>query len=167
MVGGERILVPVEDPKVMRRVIDYVGAMIAGRDHVVVHLFHRLPSLPPQLREHGGSEDSERERLLREELERDIYRWVSEQQNKCRLVLNEAHERLIGAGVPGDAVRMKIGKAAFADEELGEALRRTAWELDCRTIALSREQAPALRNIFRNRPRDRVKDAAFVIWMVG
>lgn len=167
MARGEGILVPVKDPEVMRRVIDYVGTMIAGRRPVAVHLFHRLPSLPPQLREHGGSEDSECEKQLRDELERDIHKWISEQKEKCGLVLNEARERLTGAGVPVDAVHMKIGNPAFADEELGAALRRTASALDCRTIVLSPEYAPAVRGIFRSRPGDRGEGTMFVVWLVG
>lgn len=167
MARGERVLVPVEDREAMRRVIDYVGSMIAERSHVAVHLFHRLPSLPPQLREHGGSEDSERERQLRDELERDIDGWVSEQTERCRRALNEARERLIGAGVPADVVHMKIGKPAYADEELGAALRRTAKELDCGTIVLSHEHTPALRDIFRSRGRDRAQSTALTVWLVG
>lgn len=167
MARGERVLVPVEDREAMRRVIDYVGSMIAERSHVTVHLFHRLPSLPPQLREHGGSEDSEREKQLRDELERDIDGWISEQTERCRRALNEARERLIGAGISADVVHMKIGKPAYADEELGAALRRTANELDCRTIVLSHEHTAALRDIFRNRGRDRAQSMALTVWLVG
>lgn len=167
MVKGERILVLMEDGEAMRCVIDYVSTVIAGRDQVAVHLFHRLPSLPPRLREHGGSEDSEREMQLRDELERNIHRWLKEQTDKCRSVLDKAHDRLIGVGVPADAVHMKIGKPAFADEELGEALRRTANELDCRTIVLPRRHASAVRDIFRSRSRDRTESTVLAVWLIG
>ncbi|WP_269593394.1 hypothetical protein [Nitrococcus mobilis] len=43
MGSNERILVSVEDCAVMYRVIDYVAALIAGRGHLAVHLYHRLP----------------------------------------------------------------------------------------------------------------------------
>lgn len=169
MVSGEHILVPVEGHKAMHHVVDYVGAVIAGRAQVAVHLFHRLPALPPQLREHGGSENSEDEARLRAELERNIQRWISEQEEKCRLVLNEMHDRLTKAGVSADAIYIKIGQSVFADEELGETLYRVANELDCRTIVLPYEHAPAaVRNIFRGQTRRRpAGDASFVVWLVG
>ncbi|MCO6440905.1 MAG: hypothetical protein J5I81_07435 [Nitrococcus mobilis] len=165
MANNERILIAVEDCAVMYRVIDYVAALIAGRDYFAVHLYHRLPSVPPLLREHGGAEDPDRELQLHDELERDIRRWISEQEDKCRVTLNKAHDRLIAAGVSADLVHMKIGSPALADEELGEALCHTAKELGCRTIVLPHEHVSAIRDILRNRVGGQAEVLA--VWLVS
>ncbi|WP_156776938.1 hypothetical protein [Nitrococcus mobilis] len=117
------------------------------------------------MREHGGAEDPDRELQLHGALERDIYRWVSEQEDRCRVTLNKAHDRLIAAGVSADLVHMKIGSPALADEELGEALRCIAQELGCRTIVLPHEHVSALRDIFRGRAGGQAEVLA--VWLVS
>jgi hypothetical protein len=52
-----RLLVVLDDSVASRRAVKYVGKFVGKRRGFRVCLVQVLPPLPPELQEHGGSED--------------------------------------------------------------------------------------------------------------
>jgi hypothetical protein len=64
-------LVAVDDSGHSAQALRYVGALLRDTRNVQVTLFHVLKSMPRELLEHSGSEDSAEEIRLLEKLPQD------------------------------------------------------------------------------------------------
>lgn len=140
----ERILLAVDNGPGAERALRYVGHIIAGHSGIYVDLYHRLPALPPELREHGGSEYPARETDLGRELSSRIAEWVSGMEAEFRPTLERLTHELVSMGVPTDAVNFCIDKDVFPGESLADAMRRVARERGCHTLAVSRTHMPVV-----------------------
>jgi hypothetical protein len=171
----KRILLAVDDSRAAHRALQYVGMMIAGRPDFHVVLYHRLPALPPELREHGGSEFPPRETELGRELSQRIAAWVSTLEADLQPTLVELKEELVKCGVAPDAVDFCIDRDVYPGETLAFELRRMARERQCGTIAVAREHVPIvdgfgeLDGFFRHHTGDELvrKGAGVAVWVVG
>jgi hypothetical protein len=79
-----RLLVVRDDSVASRRAVKYVGKFVGKRKAFRICLVHVLPPLPPELLEHGGSEDSAKEAQLEAELKVGQHRWISAAKKASR-----------------------------------------------------------------------------------
>lgn len=145
--GGEHVLIAADDSAGAHRALRYLGHMIAGRPGFRVLVYHRLPALPPQLREHGGSSDPERETELGRDLSRRIAQWVSSLEQQLQPSLQRARKELIDSGAPAAAIELMLDKDVFPGETLCDALLRVARAHACHTIVVAREHVRAIEGI--------------------
>lgn len=143
-VALKRILLAVDDSTAARRALQYVGEIVAGRSDFHVDLYHRLPALPPDLREHGGSELPRRETELGRELSARIAEWVSSLREDLRGNLEILKEGLLGLGMAADRIDFCIDEDVFPGEPLTAALCRIARKRGCNTIAVSLHHVPII-----------------------
>jgi len=170
----KRILLAVDDSAAAQRALHYVGGMTAERPDFHVVLYHRLPALPPDLREHGGSEYPDRETELGRELSQRIADWVAGLETELQPTLDKLKQELVGFGLPADAVDYCIDKDVYPGETLAYALRRVARERQCSTIAVARDHVPtiagheAFDGFFRHHTGDELvrKGAGFAVWVI-
>ncbi|HYW04291.1 MAG TPA: hypothetical protein VFA86_10145 [Gammaproteobacteria bacterium] len=168
---GERLLVAIDDSDAAYRALAYVGRIVGARPGFHVLVYHRLPELPPRLREHGGSSDPERETELGRELGSLIAEWVSSLEARFEPIRRRSHTALIEAGVPDPAIELLLDRDVFPGESLCAALIRVARQRGCRTIAVSREHMPAAESVdelLRRHTGDRLvrTGEGFAVWVI-
>lgn len=168
MSQRERILLAVDESNAARRAVWYVGRMVSDRPDLYIELYHRLPGLPPELREHGGSEDPKRETELGRELSRRIGQWVRSLETELAPTLDELKSILMDAGVPSSAVAYYFDEDVSPGESLADALRRTALKRGCRTIALAREHLSGIHEFFhRHASEELIREGdGIAVWVV-
>ncbi|HYW92629.1 MAG TPA: hypothetical protein VFA95_09270 [Gammaproteobacteria bacterium] len=145
--GGESLLVAIDDSEAAGRALAYVGRVLGSRPGFRVLVYHRLPELPPRLREHGGSSDPERETELGRELARLIAEWVSGLEVRLEPIMRKSHAVLREAEVPDSAIELLLDRDVFPGESLCDALIRVARQRGCHTIAVSREHVHGIEGI--------------------
>ncbi|MGA8259271.1 MAG: hypothetical protein WB783_03575, partial [Arenicellales bacterium] len=148
--------------------VRYVGRIIDGRRDFEVTLYHRLPQFLPELREHGGSEDPDRETELGRELSRLIAAWVSGLSSEFLPTLDKLKNVLLEARLTPGAIAYCIDKEVFPGEDLAGALRRVARERDCNTIALAREHLPGIQEFFAHHTSDDLvrEGTGIAVWVI-
>jgi len=168
MSQRERILLAVDESNAARRAVWYVGRMVSDRPDLHVDLYHRLPALPPELREHGGSEDPQRETELGRELSRRISEWVRELESELQPNLEKLMGILLDAGVSSSAVTYYIDEDVFPGESLADALRRAARDRGCRTIALAREHLGGIHEFFHHHVSEELvrEGEGIAVWVI-
>jgi nucleotide-binding universal stress UspA family protein len=171
----KRILLAVDDSKAAHRALQYVGEITGGRAGFHVDLYHRLPALPPELREHGGSEYPDRETELGRQLSQRIAQWVASLKADLEPTLERCKQQLADCGLAPGAVRFCIDEEVYPGETLADALRRVAQERHCGTIAVAREHVPivygieGLDGIYPHHTGDELvrEGAGFTVWVIG
>jgi nucleotide-binding universal stress UspA family protein len=166
--AGEAILVAVDDSDAARRALNYVAHMLDGRGDTRVDLYHRLPALPPELREHGGSEDPKRETELGRQLAKRIAEWVDGLKSGLVPNLEALKRELVDQGMNPSSIEFCIDEDVFPGESLADALRRVAADRDCHTIAIARDHLTGVHEFFRHHTGDALvrHGAGFAVWVV-
>jgi len=167
----ERILLAVDDSVEARRALEYVGRIVGSHGDFGVVLYHRLPALPPQLREHGGSEYPERETELGRELSKKIAAWVSSLEAALTPTLTALQDELIAWGMSPALMESCIDEDVYPGESLVGALRRVARERGCGTIAVAREHVPITDGVdgfFHHHTGDTLvrEGIGFAVWVI-
>lgn len=170
--GAERLLVAIDDSDSAHRALGYIGRIVGDRPGFQVLVYHRLPALPPRLREHGGSSDPERETELGRELARLIAEWVSGLEAEFEPAMRRSRAALREAGVPDAAIELLLDRDVFPGEGLCDALIRVARQRQCHTIAVSREHVHAIESIdelLRRHTGDQLvrSGEGFAVWVIG
>ena len=174
-VQTKRILLAIDDSAAAQRALRYVGEITGGGSGFHVDLYHRLPALPPELREHGGSEIPDRETELGRQLSQRIAEWVASLKMELEPTLETCKQELIEYGLSSGAISFCIDEDVFPGETLADALRRVARERKCHTIAVAREHVPIVYGIegvdvlYPHHTGDElVRDGAgFTVWVIG
>ena len=104
-----RVLVAVDGSACSRRAVKYVGEVLRTRPDAEVMVFHVLVSVPPILREHGGSENPIMEKRLGTKLEKEQRTWYKQEQDAERKILKKAKAILEDAGLDGARIQMEFG----------------------------------------------------------
>ena len=166
--GVEKVLVAIDSEGESVATVDYVGRIAAGSDKLRLCLYTRIPVLPPELREHGGSEDPDREKELGIRLSEKAASWRAQEQAKARPVLEEAQRRLLMAGVSEDAIELQDSWDASMGETLAEALIRVAHQSGCQTIAIGRPRLSGLQELIHHHTSDALLQSGkgLTLWVV-
>jgi nucleotide-binding universal stress UspA family protein len=165
---AEKILVAIDSDGKSAATIDYVGRVAAGNDKLTLCLYSRIPGLPPELREHEGSEDPDREQALSDVLSEKVDAWRGQKQAESHPVLEAAQHKLIAAGVSKDAIKLESSWDASMGESLAEALSRVARQTGCQTIAIGRQPLSGLRELTHHHTSDALLHAGtgLALWIV-
>lgn len=165
---AEKILVAIDSEGKSAATIDYVGRVATGNSNLGLCLYSRIRGLPPELREHGGSEDPDRETDLGNRLSEKVEAWRAKEQAEARPALEEAQRHLISAGVPKDSIELEASWDASIGETLAEALIRVARETGCQTIAIGRQHLSGLQELIHHHTSDALLRAGtgLALWIV-
>lgn len=104
-----RVLVAVDGSACSTRAVKYVGEVLRTRPDAEVMVFHVLASVPPMLREHGGSENPMMEARLGRKLEKEQRAWYKQEQDVERKILKKAKAILENAGLDGARIQTQFG----------------------------------------------------------
>jgi hypothetical protein len=167
----KRILLACDGGTEAHRALEYVAEIVAGRSDFRVSLYHRLPALPPDLREHGGSEYPQREGELDRDLSTRVAAWISSSKEAVQATLGKLEGELVERGVRPDTISRWVDDDASPGESLTDALRRVASQRDCGTIAVSRQHAAMIdgfEKLFSHHTSDALvrKGRGFAIWVI-
>ncbi len=164
----ERILVAIDSEGKSAATVNYVGRVATGNDNLVLCLYSRIPRLPPELREHGGSENADREQELSNLLSDKVEAWRAHEQAEARPALEEAQRDLVAAGVSEDAIELEASWDASMGETLAQALTRVARKCRCRTIAIARQPLSGLQELIHHHTSDALLHAGtgLALWIV-
>jgi len=163
---AHRILVAVDGSDGARRALAYVAEIVGRRPDTTLHLLHLLPPIPPRMLEHPGAERPEEELALEEDLRGRQKRWLAEQEEAARRLLDDAERFLAdhaGAVRVERECRPSVGSAAVARECL-DAARAGG----CDTIVLARQSMPWFREVLHAHPSDALvrRGRGLAVWVV-
>lgn len=162
-----RLLIVLDDSKASKRAVEYVGKVVGKRRGFRICLVHVLPPLPPQLLEHGGSEDPAKEARLEIDLKAEQRRWISAAKKASQKGLDEARGILRKAGIASGAVQ-----ALFCEPgeglETADAILNMARGCRCRTVVVGRHSVSWLHELFSQELSEELlrHGKGFCIWAI-
>ena len=162
-----RLLVVRDDSVASRRAIRYVGKFVGKRKAFRICLVHVLPPLPPELLEHGGSEDPAKETRLEAELKVAQDRWISAAKKASEKGLHEDLVVLRRAGISARTVN-----TAFCEPGQGrdaaDAILRMARRRRCRTVVVGRQSVSWFHELFSHALSEEIlrRGKGFCVWAV-
>jgi nucleotide-binding universal stress UspA family protein len=140
------MLVVIDASEASKRVLQYIGRVLAGRKAVEIHLAYIAPGLPPALLETGGAEQPEREEQIEARMRSGQRRWVAATDKKAARILLAARDTLRRARVPASqihtAVSSPLDMRTLADEVL-----LLARDFQCGTIVVGHRAHTWLRGL--------------------
>ena len=162
-----RLLVVRDDSVASRRAVKYVGEFEGKRRAFRICLAHVLPPLPPELLEHGGSEDPAREAQLEVDLKVAQHRFISAAKRASQRGLHEDRVVLRKAGIAARTV-----KAAFCEPGEGTgaaaAILHMARARRCRTVVVGRQSVSWFHELFSHDLSEEIlrRSKGFCVWAV-
>lgn len=162
-----RILIAVDDSEVSHRAVDYVAMMIGRRRGFRVYLFHILPSYPPELLEHGGSENPDLEERIEAEMRSKQAEWLEEAERASQLMLDKAKAILHDAGVPTRSIATQFYVPIRGENLVSDILLQAKAD-DCDTIVVGRETFSGLQRLLQHHVADDLIRRGYnhTIWVV-
>ena len=159
-----RILVALDGSKGSSRVVAYVGRILRDSLRVKLTLLHVLKPLPLELREHGGSEDPDREEQLSRQLRTDQKTWYKRGQKSESWILEKAHASLERIGFDPARFRIKFGY----DEDVVLSILEEAQKGRYTTIVVGRKGSSSMKRLFFGSVSHQVLREATgrVVWVV-
>ena len=162
-----RLLVVIDDSAASRSAVKYVGKFVGKARRFRICLVHVLPPLPPELLEHGGSEDPAKEAWLEADLKAEQQRWISAAKQTSQKSLDEAHAILRKAGISAGAVQSLFcepGDGPYA----ADAILNMARGCDCRTVVVGRQSISWFHELFSQELPEELlrRGKGFSIWFV-
>lgn len=162
-----RILVAIDNPERSTRILQYVGEMIRGKVNTKVRLFHIMTPIPPELREHGGSEDPVKEEQLSQELRAAQSRWIEEQRKTFAPMLRKLKANLVECGVPSQSISID-SCACVQEARLDQCLLEAAEAWNAGTIVVGWEGFPIFKESVKRHIAENLirKGQHLTIWVV-
>jgi nucleotide-binding universal stress UspA family protein len=148
MTNRARYLLPIDDSERTRRAVDYVARHGAGAEVTLLH----VGPIPPELVEHPGAEDPEREERLEQRVAERSRQYDQE-------LAEQMHEELFAAPKAklsslGLTVREKVITEPHPDPARAIVAEMEAGSYD--EVILGREEAGRVKELFL--PRDVAKN---------
>jgi nucleotide-binding universal stress UspA family protein len=162
-----KLLIVLDASEASRRVLQYIGQMLGGRDRVEFDLAYIAPRMPAQFLESGGSELPERELEIESHLRAQQNQWISINDAKPDRILRRARATLLRAGATAGRIHSCISSPldarTFADEVL--VLAR---DQECRTIVVGHRAHSWFRGLGRSHLAEQlVRNAkGYAVWVV-
>jgi nucleotide-binding universal stress UspA family protein len=116
----QKILLAVDGSESSTKAVEYVGEFISKCEESDVTLYHVI-TIPPELLEHGGSEDPQEESRLGKVLREEKQKWEEKKRGQAeREIFAPAKKILKGKGVREEvtAIRCKLTSEAHPDVAL-------------------------------------------------
>ena len=162
-----RLLLVTDDSAVSRRAVRYVGKFIGRRRGFRICLVHVLPPLPPELLEHGGSEDPAKEAQLELDLKAEQGRWISAARKASQKGLDKARVTLQRAGMSAGAVQTLFCEPGDGPNAADDILNM-ARGCRCRTVVVGRKSVSWFREVFSQDLSEELlrRGKGFCIWAI-
>ncbi len=129
------MLVVIDASEASKRVLQYMGRILAGRQAVEIHLAYIASRLPPALLETGGAERPAREEQIEAVMRSGQRRWVAAADKKAERILLAASDTLRRARVPASQIHTCVSSPLDARTAADEVLL-LARDFQCRTIVV-------------------------------
>jgi hypothetical protein len=137
-----RLLVLFDGSPASERVLRYVKAVVGTGEHFHIVLLQLLPHFPPELLEHGGSENPATEESLDAELRQRQDEWIANERRGAEQNLHlRAIAELSGAAGQNGAFEMLCCQPEEGSDT-AEFVLGVARESGCRTVVVARPTAP-------------------------
>jgi nucleotide-binding universal stress UspA family protein len=162
-----RLLVVVDASDESKRVIQYLGRILAHRDRVEFRLACIAPRLPAELLESGGSETAEREEEIESALRSAQRRWIADSDRRPERILRNAGAALQRAGVSaariGHCVSSPLDVRTVADEVL-----LLARDQRCATVVVGHRAHSWFRGLGAGHLAEQLVRSAqgFAVWVI-
>jgi nucleotide-binding universal stress UspA family protein len=162
-----RLLVVVDASDASKRVLQYLGRILARRNRVEVHLAYIWPRVPAGLLESGGSELPEREEEIEADLRSAQRRWMAVNDRKPERILRGAREALQRAGVSAARIHSCVSSPLDARTPADEVLV-LAQDQQCCTVVVGHSAHTWFRGLGGSHLADQlVRNAeGFAVWVV-
>jgi len=162
-----RLLVVVDDSAASRRAVKYVAKFVRKRRGFRICLVHVLPPLPPELLEHGGSEDPAKEARLEVDLKAEQHRWVSAAKNTSQKSVDEARATLRKAGISAGTVQALFCEPGEGSDT-ADAILDMARGCHCRTVIVGRQSVSWLHELFSQELSEELlrRGKEFCVWAI-
>jgi nucleotide-binding universal stress UspA family protein len=162
-----KILVAVDSTDASTQALSYLVRLLENSKGIQFRLFHVLPPIPPEFREHGGSEDPDEELALGKKLAEAQYDWVDKAKSKAQPVMDSAIAVLLEAGINADTISTEFSTSAHPSDLVDDILEAAqAWQ--CETIVVGRECCSKFADLFHHHVGEELlqKGKGFAIWIV-
>ncbi len=123
--------------------------MFANTEALEVRLFHVLPPIPPEYREHGGSVDPDEEEALSEALRKAQHQWIDEAKAKAHAFMDNDKAILVDGGTTADRISVAFAPSVVPSEIVRDILQ-AATEWQCGTIIVGRQCCSKFAEVFHH-----------------
>jgi nucleotide-binding universal stress UspA family protein len=158
------ILVAVDGSENSDRAVQYVGTVLKGVSDMKITLLHVHRPLPPELLEHGGSENPVAETQLSAQLRDDQDAWYKKEREAKYGILTKARDILATAGFDTTRVSLKFGYEEDVARNILEEARNGGYS----TVVVGRHGASQKKRFFGGGVTDQLLGACtgLTIWIV-
>lgn len=162
-----KVLMVIDDSEASKRAVRYLAGLVGRRRHFHIILAHVLPPLPPELLEHGGSEDPGREAELEREMKTEQGQWIAAAEKSAQKDLDRASGILKNGGVGRRSVRM-LFCAPGEGRQAVDAVLNIARRYRCRTIIVGRRSVSRFHELFSQELPEGLlrRGQGFCIWVI-
>ncbi len=162
-----RLLVVLDDSAASRRAVKYVGKLVGKRRGFRVCLVHVQPPLPPELLEHGGSEDPAKEARLEVDLKAEQHRWISAAKKTSQKGLDQARAALRKAGISAVTVQALFCEPGEGSDA-ADAILNMARGCRCRTVIVGRQSVSWFHELFSQELSEELlrRGEGFCVWAI-
>lgn len=162
-----RLLLVLDDSETANRAVRYVAQFVGRHKRFAICLVHVLSPLPPVLREHGGSSNTEEEKRLDLVMREEQDHWTEANKKRAQKSLDQAGRVLKKAGIPGSAVHMLFCEPG-EPEETADMLLKMATECQCHTVVVGRRSVSWFHEWFSRDISEELlrRGTGFCIWAV-
>lgn len=166
-VDRVRLLVVVDASEASRRVLRYVGRILANRAAIDCHLAYIASHLPPELLESGGSELPEREEQIESDMREEQRRWTVMIDKKAEQILRSARATLQRAGVAAARIHTCVSSPLDAGRAVDDVLL-LARDQGCRTVVVGHRAHTWFRGLGGGHLAEQLvrNGKGFVVWVV-
>jgi len=162
-----KLLIVLDASEASRRVLQYIGQMLGGRERVEFALAFIAPRMPAQFLESGGSELPERELQIESDLRAQQNQWMSLNDSEPDRILRRARATLLRAGATAGRIHSCISSPLDARTVADEVLV-LARDQKCRTIVVGHRAHSWVRGLGRRHLAEQlVRNAkGYAVWVV-
>jgi nucleotide-binding universal stress UspA family protein len=164
---ASRVLVATDGSENAIRALSYVGRVLRNAPDCCITLLHVTKALPPELLEHGGSEDPQTERAKEEQIDRQIEEWKGSQRNSAAAILASGRETLQGEGVSDQRIEAELVEPA-PHEAVAQRILEEAQAGGYDTIVVGRRGMSMMEKLLYGSVTEGLlrKAEGFTIWVV-
>jgi nucleotide-binding universal stress UspA family protein len=166
---ANRILIALDGSPSSMRAVEHVADVICGHKAFEITLFH-VCFAPPDLLEHGGSEDPEKEREMGVLLHEKLSRWTEMCRGWIQAdVFDSAKKVLRDRGVSDEMVTVRTKVCSQAQADVGSSIIQEARDGGYDAVVLGRRGASFRREFLFGSIASRVIHHldGCAVWIVG
>lgn len=164
---GKEILIVLDDSPSSWRAVQYAARIMEKSKGFRICLVHLLPSFPPALLEHGGSQNPGKEAEVEAELKSEQEKWLASTKKAAQRGFDRATQELRRAGIPGKSIQCVTGEPGDG-QQAAERIFELAERCKCHTVVVGRQAASRLHAFFStDLPEELLLHAkGFAVWVI-